>query len=128
MERWVVRRSCVAILLLAFAGELKTACGSGGMERTIGIIIVVEIASFLRGSLAGTSKSRKQGQHRPHQLAYHPTHAQIMALRCGYARGSAQRLMRHTDIRTTMNVYGTAVTANMRLAHTKIVRLALQRA
>jgi len=39
--------------------------------------------------------------------------------------GVQQRLMRHTDIRTTMNVYGTAATADMRQAHTKIVRLAL---
>lgn len=42
--------------------------------------------------------------------------------------GVQQRLMRHTDIRTTMNVYGTAATADMRQAHGKIVRLALPRA
>ena len=42
--------------------------------------------------------------------------------------GVQQRLMRHTDIRTTMNVYGTPATADMRQAHSKIVRLALQRA
>jgi len=42
--------------------------------------------------------------------------------------GVQQRLMRHTDIRTTMNVYGTAATADMRQAHAKIVKLALQRA
>lgn len=42
--------------------------------------------------------------------------------------GVQQRLMRHTDIRTTMNVYGTAATADMRQAHAKIVRLALARA
>lgn len=42
--------------------------------------------------------------------------------------GVQQRLMRHTDIRTTMNVYGTAATADMRQAHAKIVRLALTRA
>jgi len=41
--------------------------------------------------------------------------------------GVQQRLMRHTDIRTTMNVYGTAATADMRQAHAKIVKLALQR-
>ncbi len=39
--------------------------------------------------------------------------------------GVQQRLMRHTDIRTTMNVYGAAATADMRQAHEKIVRLAL---
>jgi integrase len=42
--------------------------------------------------------------------------------------GVQQRLMRHTDIRTTMNVYGTAATTDMRQAHAKIVRLALARA
>lgn len=42
--------------------------------------------------------------------------------------GVQQQLMRHTDIRTTMNVYGTAATADMRQAHAKIVRLALARA
>jgi len=41
--------------------------------------------------------------------------------------GVQQRLMRHTDIGTTMNVYGTAATADMRQAHAKIVKLALQR-
>jgi len=41
--------------------------------------------------------------------------------------GVQQRLMRHTDIRTTMNVYGSAATEDMRQAHGKIVRLALAR-
>jgi len=40
--------------------------------------------------------------------------------------GVQQRLMRHSDIRTTMNVYGDAATADMREAHGKIVRLALR--
>jgi integrase len=39
--------------------------------------------------------------------------------------GVQQRLMRHTDIRTTMNVYGTADAADMRQARAKVVRLAL---
>ena len=39
--------------------------------------------------------------------------------------GVQQRLMRHADIRTTMNVYGTAATADMQQAHGKVVRLAL---
>ena len=42
--------------------------------------------------------------------------------------GVQQRLMRHTDIRTTMNVYGTAVTSDMRQAQGKVVRLALPQA
>jgi len=39
--------------------------------------------------------------------------------------GVQQRLMRHADIRTTMNIYGHAVTPDMREAHGKIVGLAL---
>jgi hypothetical protein len=41
--------------------------------------------------------------------------------------GVQQKLMRHADIRTTMNVYGDAVTADMAEAHGKIVGLALNR-
>jgi integrase len=39
--------------------------------------------------------------------------------------GVQQKLMRHSDIRTTMNIYGDAATADMREAHGKIVGLAL---
>jgi integrase len=40
--------------------------------------------------------------------------------------GVQQKLMRHSDIRTTMNIYGDATSADMRDAHSKIVQLALQ--
>jgi len=36
-----------------------------------------------------------------------------------------QKLMRHSDIRTTMNVYGDVVTDEMAQAHSKVVGLAL---
>jgi len=36
-----------------------------------------------------------------------------------------RKLMRHTDIRTTMNIYGDVVTDEMELAHRKLVGLAL---
>lgn len=39
--------------------------------------------------------------------------------------GVQQRLMRHADIRTTMNIYGDAATEDMRQAHDKVVRMAL---
>lgn len=39
--------------------------------------------------------------------------------------GVQQRLMRHADIRTTMNIYGDAVTQDMTDAHGKVVGLAL---
>jgi integrase len=42
----------------------------------------------------------------------------------GTPLGVQQRLMRHTDIRTTMNVYGEAATEDMSEAHGKIVGLA----
>jgi integrase len=38
-----------------------------------------------------------------------------------------QKLMRHSDIRTTMNVYGDVVTDEMQRAHSKVVALALDR-
>jgi integrase len=36
-----------------------------------------------------------------------------------------QKLMRHSDIRTTMNIYGDIVTDEMSQAHSKVVGLAL---
>jgi integrase len=36
-----------------------------------------------------------------------------------------QELMRHADIRTTMNVYGKAMDASKRKAHGKVVRMVL---
>jgi integrase len=39
--------------------------------------------------------------------------------------GVQQRLMRHADIRTTMNIYGDVVTEDMATAHGRVVRLAL---
>lgn len=44
----------------------------------------------------------------------------------GTTVGVQQKLMRHADIRTTMNIYGDASSADMRNAHVKIVQLALQ--
>jgi integrase len=36
-----------------------------------------------------------------------------------------QKLMRHSDIRTTLNIYGDVVTDEMAQAHAKVVNLAL---
>jgi integrase len=38
-----------------------------------------------------------------------------------------QKLMRHGDIRTTMNVYGDVVTNEMQEAHSKVIQMALPR-
>lgn len=42
--------------------------------------------------------------------------------------GVQQKLMRHSDIRTTMNIYGDAASEDLREAHNKIVGLALHTA
>ena len=39
--------------------------------------------------------------------------------------GVQQKLMRHSDIRTTMNIYGDAVTDDLRTASHKVARMAL---
>ena len=39
-----------------------------------------------------------------------------------------QKLMRHADIRTTMNIYGDVVTDEMAQAHRKVVQMALPKA
>ena len=36
-----------------------------------------------------------------------------------------QKMMRHVDIRTTMNIYGDVVTDEMEIAHSKVVTMAL---
>ena len=43
----------------------------------------------------------------------------------GTAIAVQQKLMRHSDIRTTMNIYGDVVTDEMSAAHSKVVRMAL---
>ena len=43
----------------------------------------------------------------------------------GTAIAVQQKLMRHADIRTTMNVYGDIVTDEMSRAHKKVAGLAL---
>jgi len=39
--------------------------------------------------------------------------------------GVQQKLMRHADVRTTMNIYGDAQTEDMRSAHEKVVQRAM---
>ena len=46
----------------------------------------------------------------------------------GTAIAVQQKLMRHSDIRTTLNIYGDVVTDEMAQAHSKVVRLAIPRA
>jgi integrase len=46
----------------------------------------------------------------------------------GTAIAVQQKLMRHLDIRTTLNVYGDVVTNEMAQANSKVARMALSRA
>jgi hypothetical protein len=46
----------------------------------------------------------------------------------GVTTGFGVGLMRHADIRTTMNIYGDADSSDMRNAHEKVVHLAIPRA
>ena len=43
----------------------------------------------------------------------------------GTSTGVMQKLMRHSDVRLTMNTYGDAMTADMREAHSKVVSIAM---
>jgi integrase len=44
----------------------------------------------------------------------------------GAPMGVQQKLMRHSDIRTTMNLYGDAIPKTMRKAHAKVVKMAIR--
>ena len=45
----------------------------------------------------------------------------------GASVGVQQKLLRHSDIRTTMNIYGDAMTEDTKAAHGKVVEMALRR-
>jgi integrase len=80
------------------------------------------------GSLPGVQRDAKAaaidrlGTHSPR----HSYRSWLDAV--GTAIAVQQKLMRHSDIRTTLNIYGDVVTNEMAEAHAKIVRLALPRA
>ena len=79
------------------------------------------------GSLPGVQRDAKAaaidrlGTHSPR----HSYRSWLDAV--GTAIAVQQKLMRHSDIRTTLNIYGDVVTNEMAEAHAKIVRLALPR-
>ena len=43
----------------------------------------------------------------------------------GTSTGVMQKLMRHSDVRLTMNTYGDAMTPDMQAAHSKVVSIAI---
>ena len=78
--------------------------------------------------MVSTMPTRKQ--HRsPESATSVPTRCGILYRSWIDAVGTSiavqQKLMRHADIRTTMNVYGDFVTDEMEQAHSEVVRIAL---
>jgi integrase len=71
---------------------------------------------------AGKAAIGKLGTH----ALRHTYRSRLDAVGTGIA--VQQKLMRHTDIRTTMNVYGDVVTDEEAQAHSKVVRMAVLKA
>ena len=61
-------------------------------------------------------------------MAYLPPYLPFLAGRHRGADGVQQKLMRHGQISTTMNVYGNALMTAKREANSKVVRMALRSA
>jgi integrase len=78
--------------------------------------------SGVREGLQGAADAASLGHLRSHTFR-HTYRTWLDSV--GTPVGVQQKLMRHADIRTTMNVYGDAVTPDMAEAHGKIVGLAL---
>ena len=62
--------------------------------------------------------------HRQHSESDNPQRGDAV----GTPIAVQQKLMRHADIRMTMNVYGDVVTDEMAVAHAKVVELTLKHA
>ena len=82
-----------------------------------------QAALFLYGSLARAGTGCERGRHRT------PGHARISAQLSVWldAVGTPivvqQKLMRHADIRTTMNIYGDVVTDEMTTASERVAEM-----
>jgi integrase len=64
-------------------------------------------------------------RHRPYRLAHIPPHFRSLLDETGARMKVQQELMRHSDVRTTMNIYGKAMEQSKRDAHRRLVRLVL---
>ena len=83
------------------------------------------VAVVLRSNLACVPEGCEGSQSRPSWDSHSSPYLSDMARFGGHAGGSAATTHAHADIRTTMNVYGDAVTQDMAVAHGKVVDLAL---
>lgn len=64
-------------------------------------------------------------RNRTHRHTHIPSHVPRWIDAVGTPIGVQQKLMRHSDIRTTMNIYGDAMSEDMRRVHGKVVQMAL---
>ena len=78
--------------------------------------------TFVWENLGNAALKAGRGHVSPHTFRH--THRTWLDS-VGTPVGVQQKPMRRADIRTTMNIYGDAATADMRQAHEKVVRLAL---
>ena len=63
----------------------------------------------------------------PVRNSFAPSHSRSWLDAAGTPIAVQQKLMRHSDIRTTLNVYGDVVTDEMAQANSKVARMALSR-
>jgi integrase len=82
-------------------------------------IPAVQQAAFLAGGSAGIGKLGTHALRHTYRSWLDTVGTQIAV---------QQKLMRHSDIRATLNLYSDVVTDEMSQAHSKMVRLAIPRA
>ena len=66
-----------------------------------------------------------KGRYQPHRLAHVSPQSFNVTSRIGCDLKVQQELLRHADVRTTMNMYTPAVPNALREANSKVVRLVL---
>ena len=81
------------------------------------LVLSVALACFSEG---GCDCQDREASH-----AHDEAHLSQLLDAVGTGIAVQQKLMRHSDIRTTLNVYGDVIMDEMAQAHTKVVGLAL---
>ena len=76
--------------------------------------------------LAGTGPGYRGRKDRTPWHARLPAHVSLVAGRRGNPGSRAAKMMRHSDIRTTFNIYGDVVTDEMTTAGVRVAKLAFE--
>jgi hypothetical protein len=96
------------------------------MEAILGWLREARTCAFtLEARHALCIRSECHRKHLQGDVSAEPAVAPAVHLAHTASAYSREDLMRHSDIRTTMNVYGDAASAEMAEAHGRVVRLAL---